>query len=371
MTVRARRESASAGTARPRRRRSAATAVRSARHAAARSAAALRQPAPHSGGSPPTSALRHRRVRCPGAAAGNGRRAARPGRPGESPLAGQERAGVVVPAVQWAPPATAGAPPAGWRHRRAGRPASRKRPPPAPPSRCRRTVRRSTPGAPAAHPGEPPAAPPIRPGPVRRVPPATRPASDRRAIRRTPAGSVRRPPAKRRGQSPAPAAAVPAGAAPALRRRRAATAAAADSRLARAPAGRRRHAAPASPARPVPAALAAIAGNCRRDSGRHGIRAGPAGTHRSPRPGCRGARQRNAAGGVRRAGRGPALRRSGSARRSSAPGIRPRVLRARAVAHRCPARGGRACRSAVPDRRQGAPPSPRRNSRWSCPGCWR
>lgn len=369
--MRAHRESASAGTARPRRRHWAATAVRSARHAAARPAAALRQPAPHSGGSPPTSALRHRRVRCPGAAAGNGRRAARPGRPGESPLAGQERAGVVAPAVQWAPPATAGAPPAGWRHRRAGRPASRKRPPPAPPPRCRRTVRRSTPGAPAARPDEPPAAPPIRPGPVRRVPPATRPASDRRAIRRTPAGSVRRPPAKRRGQSPAPAAAVPAGAAPALRRRRAATAAAADSRLARAPAGRRRHAAPASPARPVPAALAAIAGNCRRDSGRHGIRAGPAGTHRSPGPGCRGARQRNAAGGVRRAGRGPAPRRSGSARRPSAPGIRPRVLRARAVAHRCPARGGRACRSAVPDRRQGAPPSPRRNSRWSCPGCWR
>ena len=42
-----------------------------------------------------------------------------------------------------------------------------------PPPRCRRTVRRSTPGAPAAHPGEPPAAPPIRPGPVRRVLPVS------------------------------------------------------------------------------------------------------------------------------------------------------------------------------------------------------
>ena len=232
----------------PRRRHWAATAVRSARHAAARSAAALRQPAPRSGGSPPTSALRRRRVRRLQPQAG--RRAARPGRPGESPPAGRERAGVVAPAAQWAPPATAGAPPASWRHRRAGRPASRK-------GRLQRRRRaaveqfgRSTPGAPAARPDEPPAAPPIRPGPVRRLPPATRPASDRRAIRRTPAGSVfvglpqsvegkaqHQPRRSRQAQRQRFA-----GEGQQRRRRR-------TPRLARAPVGRRRHAAPASPAR--------------------------------------------------------------------------------------------------------------------------
>ena len=232
--MRAHRESASAGTARPRRRHWAARAVRSARHAAARPAAALRQPAPHSGGSPPTSALRHRRVRCPGAAAGNGRRAARPGRPGESPLAGQERAGVVAPAVQWAPPATAGAPPASWRHRRAGRPASRK-------GRLQRRRRAAVEQFEGQRQERLPRVPMNHPQRHRfaqalfaecRQQPARRAIAEQFGERQQ---GLFVGPAKRRGQSPAPAAAVPAGAAPALRRRRAATAAAADSRLARAP----------------------------------------------------------------------------------------------------------------------------------------
>ena len=267
--MRAHRESASAGTARPRRRHWAAGQFEAP--GMPLRAAALRQPAPHSGGSPPTSALRHRRVRCPGAAAGNGRRAAR-GRPGESPLAGQERAGVVAPAVQWAPPATAGAPPAGGIVAQGAQPVEK-----AASSAAAAAVEQfegqrqeRLPRVPMNHPQRHRFAQALFA--ECRQQPARRAIAEQFGERQQ---GLFVGPAKRRGQSPAPAAAVPAGAAPALRRRRAATAAAADSRLARAPAGRRRHAAPASPARPVPAALAAIAGNCRRDSGRHGIRAGP------------------------------------------------------------------------------------------------